>query len=131
MLRADGGMPHGTPEQQEFQRLQTRRSYFFFATLLDVGRRFEEAIRSPEGLSLHLDLVCTDAIMAQYGAKNRDDEINIRLRGESTPQQDIERDRVRARYRAVKTEIVDAPDDTALKSIQARIEDGTWANDPV
>ena len=43
---------------------------------------------------------------------------------------DIERDRLRARYQAVKAQITAATDLAALQAIQSRIEDGTWADEP-
>ncbi len=72
-----------------------------------------------------------NAITAAYGAGfSWQKEMQIRLSNRHTSRQDNERDRLRVRYRAVKAEITAATTVEQLQAIQARIEDGTWADDP-
>ena len=69
---------------------------------------------------------CKREISAAYGASSFEDELQKRLRGGTTVEQDGERDRLRGRYRSVKNEINQALDKPALEAIQRRIADGTW-----
>lgn len=80
--------------------------------------------------SKSLRLVGRDAITLAYGARDRDDELNIRLRGDSTAAQDRERERLRARYNAVAAEIAAVATQAELDAIVEQIDTGTWADEP-
>ena len=70
------------------------------------------------------------AIQTSYGVTSWRKEIEMRLAGRHTPQQDAERDRIRTRYKALKADIGAATIVSELEAIQSRIDDGTWKDDP-
>ena len=100
-----------------------------FSTVVSVANKMKYKLVFGE-LKILLHQEATKEIIHAYGANNRDDEINMRLRGSTGPDQDAERDRLRSRYKAVKAEIETATDQSTLDAIKVKIEDGTWANEP-
>ena len=77
-----------------------------------------------------LNIACEAAIVAAYGAYNRENETQIRLAGQATPEQEAERVRLIGRCHAVEAEIAAAADLTAYEAIRAKIDSGAWANEP-
>ena len=67
-------------------------------------------------------------ISVAYGASSAMDEVWRRLRGETTPEMDAERERLRVRYRIVKAALEAAGSIAELEDLQARLEDGTWTD---
>ena len=84
---------------------------------------------NPEFHKRRLDRVlrteCRRRIIEAYGARNAEHEIQKRLRGDTTPEQDTERDRLRQVYRTLKDNL-DGMDMAALESFDAT-DDAHWA----
>ena len=85
---------------------------------------------APARMLRALDLRCTAEISDNYGVSSRMQEYQKRLAGQTTPEQDAERVRLIARCHAVEAEIATADTLEKREAILARIEDGTWADEP-
>lgn len=79
---------------------------------------------------VQIDEAATLAISEAYGANSERKEIRIRLAGEATPAQDAERKRLIARCHAIEAEIAAATTKAELETIKAKIDNGTWKNEP-
>ena len=75
-----------------------------YAELVVASRRGQALDLRKHALNIAKDETQRRIIVA-YGATSFDDEVMLRLRNESTTQQDIERDRLRAVYQALKVAI--------------------------
>ena len=72
-----------------------------------------------------LSAECHRRIYTQYGAADWREEVERRLNGETSPEQDIERERLRARYRALRDGFTALSDDALLAFDPAA--DDNWA----
>ena len=64
-----------------------------------------------------LRFICQRRITKAYGADSFNDEIATRTRGDSTPEQDAERERLRAKYREIKATLLSQSTERELLSI--------------
>lgn len=89
-----------------------------WAVVTAAARRASlEGARSAAAERLRVE--CRSRITSAYGETSWHDEIEARLRGGSTPQQDAERDRLRGRYKALTKTL------GAMTSAQLRAFDAT------
>lgn len=111
--QAGGGEPdRGASPKPSWARLQ-----------LEV--RMLEA--SPIEMTATLNDLCETAIINAYGARDRQHEMQKRMAGQATVEQDAERVRLVARCHEVETAIASADTLAKREAILGKLSDGTWA----